>query len=247
MGSLFDMHHIAYIIVSLSVTLMALVFGHRHLRSAKGRRRFLKVFALLTVFLHISGLWVSYLKTGQALVADNILFPIFFCNMSMYLLLIVAFIENKMTKRYEHLATFTAYAGIFGGLISLFYPDYYLGASSMFQWNVFKSMTSHSTMVIGSLWLFVAGYAKIKPSNVITYAVGLLFYGLIGIIVNQTFIHFGLRHPNAMYLDHPPLSDVPMLNFMTIPLLMILVIWMTVMINQIATQKMNTNLEGERT
>jgi len=224
MGTLFDMHHIAYIIISLSLTVMLLVLAKRHLRTRRQKAFFLKTFAVLTVFLHISPLWIDFLKNGQAMVADNMLFPIYFCNMSMYLLMVTAFIDFRETPFYRHLAAFTAYAGIFGGMISLFYPDYYLGASSMFQWGVFKSMASHSTMVIGAAWLFVSGDARIGYDNIASYVAGLVFYGLAGLVVNTIFVSNGLRHPNAMYLDHPPLSDVSWLNAITIPVLMIIVI-----------------------
>jgi hypothetical protein len=226
MGTLFDMHHIAYIIISMSLTTLLLVIGKRHLGTDIGKARFLKAFAVLTVFLHISPLWINFLKDGQAMVADNMLFPIYFCNMSMYLLMVTAFVERRDTRFYRHLAAFTAYAGIFGGMISLFYPDYYLGASSMFEWGVFKSMASHSTMVVGAAWLFVGGYAEIGYDNALSYVAGLLFYGLAGVIVNTLFVSNGLRHPNAMYLDHPPLSDVPWLNYLSIPVLMVIVILM---------------------
>lgn len=226
MGSLFDLTHMIYIVVSLSVTVGLLLLGKRFLKKKPAKEFFLKFFALATFFLHTSVLWVDYLKNGVANVPDNILFPIFFCNMSMYMLLIIAFWRNKRTKLFQIVAIITAYGGFFGAMISLFYPAYYLGASSIFEWGVFKSMLSHSTMLIGSTWLLVSGYVKIRLSNAIVYFGGLLFYGLIGVIVNFTFEAFGLHNPNAMYLEHPPLSEAPFLNAVTIALLMVLIIFL---------------------
>lgn len=235
MGKFLDMHHIAYIIISVSLTILLLTLAKRYLKGPKGKSFFLKVFAFLTVFLHISGLWVYFLRDGHADVASNILFPIYFCNMSMYALLVVALIEDKKSRVFRHMATFVAYAGSFGALVSLVYPDYYFGAASMFEWGVFKSMTSHSTMLIGSLWLFIAGYAKISYSNILTYSGGLLVYLVVGLGVNAIFVANGLNHPNAMYLLHPPLPDVPMMNFLTMPLLMLVAILIFVNIYQLFT------------
>jgi hypothetical protein len=225
MGQLFDMIHIAYIVISLSITIILLVLAKRNLKSQFQKDLFLKVFALLTFFMHISIMWYDYFRQGFAYVPNHVIFPIFFCNLSMYFLLIVAYYGNKSSPFFKVLAVITAYAGTFGALISLFYPTYYIGSSSMFEWGVFKSLVSHSTMLVGALWLIVGKYFEVEIKNVITYFGGLLFYGLIGLIVNGLFQFFELGDPNAMYLSHPPLSDVPILNAYTISFLMLLVIY----------------------
>jgi hypothetical protein len=224
MGQLFDQTHIAYILISLSLTVILLVLAKRNLKTFKHKMLFFNISAILTFFLHISILWVDFFRNGSAGVPDNILFPIFFCNLTMYLMIFVSLYPNKNSKLFNMFCLVVGYGGFFGAMISLMYPSYYLGAASMFEWGVFKSMLSHSTMLLGSTWLIVGGFFKIKPYNAIIYFVGLLFYGLVGIIVNQSFSYFGLYNPNAMYLDHPPLSDVPILNFFVIAMLMVLLI-----------------------
>lgn len=224
MGSLFDFTHLAYIVLSLSVSIALLVWANRRLAIQRHKDWFLKLFGFLTFFLHISTMWVDYLKNGSAGVPDNVLFPIFFCNASMYLLMLVSIWEHKQSKTFKALAVVTAYAGFFGASISLFYPAYYLGASSIFEWGVFKSMLSHSTMWIGSVWLLVGGYAKIERKNVLTFFIGLLCFGAVGVIVNTMFHWAGLYEPNAMYLQHPPLAEAPFLSSYTISFLMLLLI-----------------------
>jgi hypothetical protein len=230
MGQLFDWIHIAYIVISLSVTIMLLVLGKRHLKSQFQKDLFLKVFALLTFFIHISIMWYDFLKQGFAYAPNHVLFPIYFCNLSMYLLLIVAYYGNKNTSFFKILAITTAYAGTFGALISLFYPTYYIGSSSMFEWGVFKSLMSHSTMLVGSLWLIIGQYFKIEKNHAVVYFGGLLFYGAIGVFVNQLYRIFELGDPNAMYLSHPPLTEVPILNAYTISFLMVLFIYIFTLI-----------------
>ncbi len=226
MGQLFDLVHLSYIVISLLVTTALLIAGKRLLIDDQGKQVYLKVFALLTFFLHTSVLWVDFLKNGSAMAPDNILFPIYFCNCSMYMLVIVAFWERRDTKWFRYFAIVTAYSGIFGALISLFYPAYYLGASSIFEWSVFKSMLSHSTMLVGCAWLLVGGFAPIRKDNALVYFVGLLGFGLIGLIVNGLFHATGLNDPNAMYLQHPPLAEAPFLSAYTISALMVLLIYL---------------------
>jgi hypothetical protein len=223
MGQLFDVTHILYIVISLLVTVMLWVMAKRCMKTEKQKNRFFFIFSLLTFLLHISIMWVDFLDDAQAGVADNILFPIYFCNVSMYLLFILSLVENKKTRLFRFFAILGAYGGIFGSLISLFYPQYYLGAASIFQWGVFKSMLSHSTMLVAAGWLLIGGYFSINIRNVFSYMLGLLFYGAIGVFVNWLFRINGLYDPNAMYLSHPPLAEAPFLNAYVISILMCLV------------------------
>ncbi len=230
MGEWFDGAHVTYIIVSLGVTVLLLYLATRHLKTQRGKDVFLKVFALLTFFLHVSILWHDFLAHGSAAVPDNILFPIYFCNLSMYMLMITAFWGKKDGKAFGAIAIMTAYGGFFGAMISLIYPEYYFGHANIFEWGVIKSMTSHSTMLIGSLWLFLGGYVPIRKKNTFVYFGGLLVYGVIGLGVNAIFAASGLGDPNAMYLSHPPLAEAPFLNCWTIAALMVIVIHLSTLV-----------------
>lgn len=238
LGSLFDGPHIAYIVSSLGTTFFVLYMAMRFIKQQKFKDMFLKLWAWGTFFLHISPLWINFLKGDAPVAADNMLFPIYFCNLSMYLLLMVAIWGDKKTKAFSYLATITAYAGIFGALISLFYPEYYLHGASIFEWGVFKSMLSHSTMLTGCFYLFLGGYVKVELKNLLVYGVGLLGFGVIGILVNITFSLAGLNAPNAMYLQHPPLAEAPFLNAPVIALIMEVLILGVVSVYNLYTKKM---------
>lgn len=225
LGALFDLPHVLYIILSLLATIIIIRTLSQKMKTPSQKNKGLLFFGLITFFLHISILWYDFFRTGQSIAPDNVIFPIYFCNMSMYLLLFVSLVTNKNSKWMSYLLTITAYSGIFGALISLFYPSYYLGAEGMLLWPVFKSMLSHSTMLIGCLWILVSKMTPIKVSNAVVYFIGLLGFGLIGIVVNSLFRAFDLYAPNAMYLQHPPLSDVPFLNVFVISFLMVLFIF----------------------
>ncbi len=238
LGTLFDAYHMGYIIISLGLTSLFIYLGVKFIKHEKYKDMYLKFWAWVTFLLHLSPLWVEFLKGNPAIAADNQLFPIYFCNMSMYLLLIVAIWGNKKTKTFNYLATFAAYAGALGALISLFYPEYYLGEGArMFEWGVFKSMLSHSTMLIGSIYLLAGGYFKVDKKNVIAYAGGLLVYGLIGVIVNVTFQLAGLYEPNAMFMQRPPIEEVPFLNFYVIAIMMLLVVFITSWLYEIGRER----------
>lgn len=225
MGKLFDLPHLLYIAVSLSVTGVLLVLAKKALDTPKRKDRFLQTFGALTFFLHISILWVDFLRDGSASVPDNILFPKYFCNFCMYMLMIVAFWGNKRSRTFQAVAIFTAYGGFFGAMISLIYPEYYLGAASIWEWAVFKSMLSHSTMLLGCIWILLGGYVPVRRTNALVFLGGLGAAGILGLLLNGLFALFGLPAPNAMYLQHPPLEEVPFFSCWTIAALMVLVVW----------------------
>ncbi len=227
---LFDTTHLLYIIISLLLTVLLLIFANKYLKSAKYKKYFLRFFASATFILHISLMWTTYLSgdTNAGYAYDNVLFPIYFCNLTMYALFITS-LMNPNAKAFEIIATFTAWGGMFGSLISLFYPEYYLNTPTLADWGVLKSMLSHSTMLVGSVYLFVGKYVKIEYKNLLNYFYGLLACLVIGLFVN-IFLGFFGKDVNAMYLKHPPLEELPFFNFLTIPLIMLLIIYLVVLL-----------------
>lgn len=212
-ASIFDGPHLIYIFASLFATVLILFLALRFLKKQKHKDIFLKFWAFATVFLHILPLWVNFLQGDEPIAKDNMLFPIFFCNLSMYLLVITAFWGNKESKGFKYFAIVTAYSGIFGALISLFYPEYYFEEGVMLKLGVMKSLLSHSTMLIGCLYLLLGKYFKVSvKENTIIFTGGLFVFALVGVLVNAIFHWAGLEAPNAMYLQKPPIEDVPFLN-----------------------------------
>lgn len=207
-GAIFDLNHSLYIIVSLALTAFLIWLGAR-IKTENGRHSYLCLWGLLTFFLHISWLWSQFLTNGgEALAPANILFPIYFCNLCMYTLCVCGLLRRTDTRLFRLLATFTAYGAFFGSMISLFYPDYYIGSTEgFFEWGVFKSLLSHSTMLVGALYLFTSGYVRVRWSNLLVFGGGLLICGGIGLGINALFTAVGIESPNAMYWDAPPITE----------------------------------------
>ena len=245
-GQFFDPFHIFYIIFSILITIILLILPNKYFKSNKSKNKYLKFWGIITVFLHISPLWIDFLGNKQPIASDNMLFPIYFCNLAMYLLLITSFIENKNSKTFKYLAIITSYAGILGALISLIYPDYYI--DSKMTWGVFKSMLSHSTMLIGALYLMTGKYFKIETNNAKVFTVGLLGFGFIGLLVIITFKIANIPVPNAMYLLGPALETdnkfirVLLSGYIIGPFLILLVYSFTKIYTKIQSKYFENNL-----
>jgi hypothetical protein len=201
---LFDLTHCLYILISLALTIGILI-GCHCIKEQPWKDFVLKVSGFATFALHVSWVYVHYFETREINVPDNVIFPLFFCNLMMYLLLLVAYWPNKQSKFFKYMAILVAYGGFFGAMISLFYPDYYVSNPTLADWGVLKSMLSHSTMLVGSLWLFVGGYVKVRVSNFIPLLGGMAAVLLLG-LTNT----YGLKLYDGMYLTHSAIDDVPL-------------------------------------
>ena len=76
----------------------------------------LKSVSIAVVIIHFSSLYVDFFNTGEAILEDNMLIPIYPCNLIMWLLLIVAFMKKKDSNIYKYLVEFTFIGGTICGL-----------------------------------------------------------------------------------------------------------------------------------
>lgn len=236
----FDLFHISHIIVSMGITVLLLFLAKKFLKKQRHKDIFLKIIGITTLILHLIPLWFNFLRNGETLVVDNMLFPIYFCNLSMFLLFVVSLIENKQSKIFKHVAIVVAYSSIIGALVTLVYPDFYF---NYYEANIglYKSFLSHDTMLLGGLYLIIGGYVKVENKNTLDFLGGLLFYGLVGVSINFLFIRNGLPTPNAMYLNAPPIEEVPLLNVYVIALLAIAFVIITQLIYGKMKQRIDNN------
>lgn len=209
-GQMFDGFHLLYIIISLLLTAIMLIYARKYLKKQHHKDMFLVINGLLCFFSHISSLWVEYLTNdGVAHVNDYILFPIYFCNLLMITLLILSLLPNKQSKLYQILSIFTFYGGLFGPTISLIYPTYYLASGGNIDYYVMKSLVSHSFLLVGTMWLYLGGYFKPRLSNVIWYFAGIFLAGILGFITNVIYEVFLNRQINAMWMQAPAIDGTP--------------------------------------
>ena len=79
---LFDLPHVLYIVISSVITIGLLILFGFTIKKESQKEFILKLFALLTVILHFSSVYVSFFQTGQAKVDATMLFPIYPCNIA---------------------------------------------------------------------------------------------------------------------------------------------------------------------
>ncbi|MDR1917682.1 MAG: hypothetical protein LBQ05_01715 [Christensenellaceae bacterium] len=158
--------------------------------------------AWVTFLLHISYMWYTGIQngTGTGEASRSILFPLYSCNLSMYLLLALLFIPRG--KLWDIIAVATAYAGVIGGIASI--TDYLMDPNWQ-SYEFMKSLLSHLTLTAGCVWLFIK-YIKISVKNLLP-----CLYYIALCLIDALFLMWLLPGANPMWLRSPLVDDVSFL------------------------------------
>lgn len=208
---MFDLVHILYMIISGIISAVLLYLMFKYLKTNEKKYAALKFFAIITVIIHYSSLWVDFFKDGSAEVSSVMLLPIHPCNVCMWLLVACAFIKKRDGEIYRILTEYTFWAGCVCGFIGILLNENYDATPSLLDYNVLKGLLSHSTMIIGCAYLAVSGIVKIRVKNVLSVTAGLMLFLVDGVIINTLYAIFNLDPCNSMYLLEAPFSDIPWL------------------------------------
>ena len=213
-----------YNLITLLIVTLLLILCKKVIRKERSQDLVLKSVSIAVVIIHFSSLYVDFFNTGEAILEDNMLIPIYPCNLVMWLLLIVAFMKKKDSNIYKYLAEFTFIGGTICGLAGDLFNINFLNNPDFFDYDIFKGLISHTVMIFGTIYLFVFKYAKIEVRRTMkSILFGLLIFTIDGLLVNTLFYIFNLESVNAMYMLYPPFEGMPYLNFFTIGILAIIV------------------------
>ena len=221
-----------YSIITMIIIIIFLVIVSKKFNK-ESKDVLLKVSAVLTVALHFSSLWVDFFATGEAIVENTMLLPIYPCNICMWLLLIVAFNKNKESKICKVLCEFLGLGGTVCGLIGLFANEIFLSNPDFFNYDSLKGLLSHSTMLLGTLIILTQGYCTVRTLDMtFSCTIGLLIFVAIGGAINLLYYIFNLEPVNSMYMLEFPL-DSPGVSFLTMGVLAIIIVFILTSIYEI--------------
>lgn len=207
-----------YNAISLLIVVILLIIVKKLIKQQKIKDIILKVIATLVVVIHFSGLYFDFFSNdGVAMIEDNLLLPIYPCNIVMWCLLIVAFFKKKETVIYKYLSHFTAFGGTICGLIGVLFNMNFLATPDFNNFHIVKGLLSHTVMVLGTLYLIVLKYVKIDAKNTfISCILGTAVFTINGLFINTLFKVCNIPSVNAMFMLEAPLEMFPYLNFYTI-------------------------------
>lgn len=206
---MFNIQHILYIVISGAITAGLLILAAKYVNDAETKNKILKFFAIITVVIHYSNLWVDYFTTGGATVENNQILPVYPCNVVMWMLLVASLLRNKNRLLFQMLSEFCFYGGTICGVLGIVLNMNFDNNPTLADYDVLKGLLSHSTMLFGCLYMFVGGYIKIRVFNAVSMAAGLGTFVSCGIGVNALYEHFGLEAPDGMWLNSNPYLPIP--------------------------------------
>ncbi len=210
---MFNLQHILYILISGGLTVALLMLFHNRVKEENTKNFILKFFAIGTVLIHYSNIWVNYfLSEGNAVFENNHILPVYPCNVVMWMLLVAACCRNKKCLLFQILSEFCFYAGTVCGIFGVVLNMNFDANPTLANYDVFKGMLSHSTMLFGCLYMMVGGFVRIRVFNTVSLLAGWGCFIFCGVFVNRLYTHFGMTPPDGMWLKaNPYLGVSPMI------------------------------------
>ena len=207
---MFNLQHILYMVISGILTIAILLFSAKFAKNDQSKNRILKFFAIITVVIHYSNLWVDYFTSGGTVTLENNqILPVYPCNVVMWMLLIAALLQNKKRLLFQILGEFCFYGGSICGIIGIVLNQNFGNTPTLADYDILKGMLSHSTMLIGCLYMFVGKFIHIRVFNAVSLAAGLGTFILCGLGVNGLYETFGMEAPDGMWLKSNPYIGIP--------------------------------------
>ena len=186
--------------------------------------------ALFTIVFHYSSFIFKLLSSENAIEylgeTPNLILPIYPCNVVMWSALIFAFIKNKKSRVAEFFVDYLFWFGIASTLVGMFANVDFIMNPTLADYENFKSITAHATLLFNILLLPIFGYIKIDVKrNIINIIISIFVMAAIGSYCNLVFhaliSEAAAYDVNSMFLIHSPFEG---LEFLTYPVISLIVI-----------------------
>ena len=184
--------------------------------------------ALFTILLHYSTL-IFKLMTGDGAMeylsaTPNLILPIYPCNLVMWMALIFAFMKNKGSKLGEFFADYLFWFGIISTLVGMFANVDFINNPTLADYENFKSITAHATLLFNVLLLPFFGYIKIDVKrNIKNIIISIFVMAAIGFYCNTVFhalvSEAAAYDVNSMFMLHSPFAGIDFLTYPVIALI----------------------------
>ena len=186
--------------------------------------------AIFTIVFHYSSFIFKLLSGDNAIEylgeTPNLILPIYPCNVVMWSALIFAFFKDKKTKVASLFADYLFWFGIISTLVGMFANVDFINNPTLLDYENFKNITAHATLLFNILLLPLFGYIKIDVKrNIISISISILAMAVIGGYCNLVFhalvSEAAAYDVNSMFLLHSPFDG---LDFLTYPVIALIAI-----------------------
>ena len=225
MGKLLIFNFILIAFIALGLWLIK-----KYVKRERTKNLIFCVAAVFTILFHYSTLGFKMLTDGNAMEylrdTPNLILPIYPCNVVMWSALIFAFLKNKNSRVGNFFADYLFWFGIISTLVGMFANVDFINNPTLADYNNFKSIAAHATLLFNVLLLPIFGHIKINVKrNLVNIIISIFVMAAIGFYCNLVFYVLvsaeAAYDVNSMFLIHSPFAG---LDFLTYPVIALMAI-----------------------
>lgn len=225
MGKLLIFNFILIVFIALGLWLIK-----KYVKRERTKNLIFCVAAVFTILFHYSTLCFKLLTNGNAMDylrdTPNLILPIYPCNVVMWSALIFAFLKNKNSRVGKFFADYLFWFGIISTLVGMFANVDFINNPTLADYNNFKSIAAHATLLFNVLLLPIFGHIKINiKRNLLNIIISIFVMAAIGFYCNLVFYVLvsaeAAYDVNSMFLIHSPFEG---LDFLTYPVIALIAV-----------------------
>ena len=225
MGKLLIFNFILIVFIAFGLWLIK-----KYVKSERTKNLIFCVAAVFTILFHYSTLGFKLLTNGNAMEylrdTPNLILPIYPCNVVMWSALIFAFLKNKNSRVGKFFADYLFWFGIISTLVGMFANVDFINNPTLADYNNFKSIAAHATLLFNVLLLPIFGHIKINiKRNLLNIIISIFVMAAIGFYCNLVFYVLvsaeAAYDVNSMFLIHSPFEG---LDFLTYPVIALIAV-----------------------
>lgn len=225
MGKLLIFNFILIVFIALGLWLIK-----KYVKRERTKNQIFCVAAVFTILFHYSTLGFKLLTNGNAMEylrdTPNLILPIYPCNVVMWSALIFAFLKNKNSRVGKFFADYLFWFGIISTLVGMFANVDFINNPTLADYNNFKSIAAHATLLFNVLLLPIFGHIKINiKRNLLNIIISIFVMAAIGFYCNLVFYVLvsaeAAYDVNSMFLIHSPFEG---LDFLTYPVIALIAV-----------------------
>ena len=221
---------ILFNLILIAIITLVLWLVKKRVRKERTRNIILIAAAVFTILLHYSSLIFKLFSGGNAMeylsVTPNLILPIYPCNVVMWSALIFAFLKNKNSRVGSFFIDYLFWFGIVSTLVGMFANVEFINNPTLADYENFKSITAHATLLFNIFLLPIFGYIKVDVKrNITNIIISILVMAVIGCYCNLVFhalvSETAAYDVNSMFLIHSPFDG---LDFLTYPVISLIAV-----------------------
>ncbi len=206
-------------IISYTLVGIGLFISKKYIKKESIKDLVFIIVSILTVIIHYTGMIYNMSRTDNYILEDTMFLPVYPCNVMMWINFILCFLIKKKEKVFTVLSEFSFFAGTLCGFIGLSFNINFLNNPNILDYDIFKGLLSHVTLIFSCIYLFVMGYVKVDTlRNLLSCSIGALIFIICGLYSRMMLKLLDREVVNSMFLK-APFENIPFFNFYSISLI----------------------------